>query len=118
MGSCVSVSSTRHRRRRSRKLSVAARKFRRKLSTAIAADAPIVRGAGSAASCLARHGVVHVEAPDSNVTLRLTKLQWQHSQMDAGSGRYQLHSNSIASPSSSSSSSWSWTLLWLVPVRQ
>ncbi|NP_001358693.1 uncharacterized protein LOC100275577 [Zea mays] len=85
MGSCVSVSSTRHRRRRSRKLSVAARKFRRKLSTAIAADAPIVRGAGSAATCLARHGVVHVEAPDSNVTLRLTKLQWQHSQMDAGS---------------------------------
>lgn len=85
MGSCVSVSSTRHRRRRSRKLSVAARKFRRKVSTAIAADAPIVRGAGSAASCLARHGVVHVEAPDSNVTLRLTKLQWQHSQMDAGS---------------------------------
>ncbi|CAN6292601.1 unnamed protein product, partial [Urochloa humidicola] len=73
MGSCVS--STRQRRR-SRKLSVAARKFRRKVSAAIA-EAP--------AGCFARHGVVHVEAPDSNVTLRLTKLQWQHSQMDAGS---------------------------------
>ncbi|CAL4944508.1 unnamed protein product [Urochloa decumbens] len=81
MGSCVS--STRQRRR-SRKLSVAARKFRRKVSAAIA-EAPIIRGAGDAAGCFARHGVVHVEAPDSNVTLRLTKLQWQHSQMDAGS---------------------------------
>jgi len=81
MGSCVS--STRQRRR-SRKLSVAARKFRRKVSAAIA-DAPIIRGAGDAAGCFARHGVVHVEAPDSNVTLHLTKLQWQHSQMDAGS---------------------------------
>ena len=83
MGSCVS--STRQRRR-SRKLSVAARKFRRKVSAAIA-DAPIIRGAGDAAGCFARHGVVHIEAPDSNVTLHLTKLQWQHSQMDAGSGK-------------------------------
>ncbi|KAF8709839.1 hypothetical protein HU200_029552 [Digitaria exilis] len=81
MGCCV---STTRQRRRSRKLSVAARKFRRKVSAAIA-DAPIIRGAGDAAGCFARHGVVHVEAPDSNVTLRLTKLQWQHSQMDAGS---------------------------------
>lgn len=89
MGSCVS--STRHRRR-SRKLSVAARKFRRKVSTVIA-DAPIIRGAGGAAGCFARHRFVHVEAPDSNVTLHLTKLQWQHSQMDAGSGK---SSSSIA----------------------
>ncbi|XP_006650624.1 uncharacterized protein LOC102705329 [Oryza brachyantha] len=83
MGSCV---STTRRRRRSRKLSVAARKFRRKVSTAIAA-APIARpGAGdAAANCFARHEVVHVEAPVSNVTLHLTQLQWQHSQMDAGS---------------------------------
>lgn len=80
MGSCVS--STRHRRR-PRKLSVAARKIRRKVCSAIA-DAPIIRGAGGAASCLARHGVVHVEAPDSSVTLHLTKLQWQRSQTDAG----------------------------------
>ena len=88
MGSCVS--STRQRRR-SRKLSVAARKFRRKVSAAIA-DAPIIRGAGDAAGCFARHGVVHVEAPDSNVTLHLTKLQWQHNQMDAGSGKKESRS--------------------------
>lgn len=81
MGSCVS--STRQRRR-SRKLSVAARKLRRKVSTAIA-DAPIIRGDGDAASCFARHEVVRVEAPVSNVMLHLTQLQWQHSQMDAGS---------------------------------
>ncbi|KAL6894029.1 hypothetical protein ACP4OV_008127 [Aristida adscensionis] len=81
MGSCVS--STRQRRR-SRKLSVAARKFRRKVSAAIA-EAPIIRGAGDAAGCFARHGVVHVEAPvATNVTLHLTQLQWQHSQMEAG----------------------------------
>lgn len=78
------MSSTRQRRR-SRRLSVAARKFRRKVSAAIA-DAPIIRGAGDAANCFARHEVVHVEAPVSNVTLHLTQLQWQHSQMDAGSG--------------------------------
>ncbi|XP_052146114.1 uncharacterized protein LOC127765290 [Oryza glaberrima] len=89
MGSCV---STTRRRRRSRKLSVAARKFRRKVSAAIA-DAPIARSGGgggaggevAAANCFARHEVVHVEAPVSNVTLHLTQLQWQHSQMDAGS---------------------------------
>ncbi|KAF0915492.1 hypothetical protein E2562_036535 [Oryza meyeriana var. granulata] len=83
MGSCV---STTRRRRRSRKLSVAARKFRRKVSAAIA-DTPIARlGAGdAAANCFTRHEVVHVEAPVSNVTLHLTQLQWQHSQMDAGS---------------------------------
>ncbi|KAG8098243.1 hypothetical protein GUJ93_ZPchr0013g35399 [Zizania palustris] len=81
MGSCV---STTRRRRRSRKLSVAARKFRRKLSAAIA-DAPITRAGDAAANCFARHEVVHVEAPVSNVTLHLTQLQWQHSQMDAGS---------------------------------
>ncbi|KAK3146010.1 hypothetical protein QOZ80_3BG0260370 [Eleusine coracana subsp. coracana] len=81
MGACVS--STRQRRR-SRRLSVAARKFRRKVSAAIA-DAPIIRGAGDAANCFARHEVVHVEAPVSNVTLYLTQLQWQHNQMDAGS---------------------------------
>ncbi|KAL6636879.1 hypothetical protein ACP70R_024451 [Stipagrostis hirtigluma subsp. patula] len=81
MGSCVS--STRQRRR-SRKLSVAARRFRRKVSAAIA-EAPIIRGAGDAATgCFARHGVVRVDAPVSNVTLHLTQLQWQHSQMDAG----------------------------------
>ncbi|TVU44893.1 hypothetical protein EJB05_04356, partial [Eragrostis curvula] len=80
MGSCVS--STRQRRR-SRRLSAAARKLRRKVSAAIA-DAPIIRGAGDAANCFARHEVVHVEAPVSNVTLHLTQLQWQHSQMDAG----------------------------------
>jgi len=84
------VSSTRQRRR-SRKLSVAAREFRRKVSAAIA-DAPIIRGAGDAAGCFARHGVVHVEAPDSNVTLHLTKLQWQHNQMDAGSGKKESRS--------------------------
>jgi hypothetical protein len=89
MGSCVS--STRHRRR-PRKLSVAARKIRRKVCSAIA-DAPIIRGAGGAVSCLARHGVVHVEASDSSVTLHLTKLQWQRSQTDAGNGK----SSSIAS---------------------
>lgn len=86
MGSCV---STTRRRRRSRKLSVAARKFRRKVSAAIA-DAPIARSGGgevAAANCFARHEVVHVEAPVSNVTLHLTQLQWQHSQMDAGSGK-------------------------------
>ncbi|EAZ28653.1 hypothetical protein OsJ_12663 [Oryza sativa Japonica Group] len=76
MGSCV---STTRRRRRSRKLSVAARKFRRKVSAAIA-DAPIARSGGgggaggevAAANCFARHEVVHVEAPVSNVTLHLT----------------------------------------------
>jgi hypothetical protein len=51
------------------------------------ADTPIIRGAGGAARCLARHGVVHVESPDSNVTLHLTKLQWQHSQMTLGAVR-------------------------------
>jgi hypothetical protein len=73
---------------------VAARKFRRKVSAAIA-DAPIARSGGgggaggevAAANCFARHEVVHVEAPVSNVTLHLTQLQWQHSQMDAGSGK-------------------------------
>jgi hypothetical protein len=85
MGGCVS--STRQRRR-SRRLSVAARKFRRKVSAAIA-DAPIIRGA--------RHEVVHVDAPVSNVTLHLTQLQWQHSQMDAGNG---THISTTASPSS------------------
>jgi hypothetical protein len=63
----------------SRRLSVAARKFRRKVS-AVIADAPIIRGA--------RHEVVHVDAPVSNVTLHLTQVQWQHSQMDAGNGTH------------------------------
>jgi hypothetical protein len=73
MGSCV---STTRRRQRSRKLSATARKLRQK----------IIRGSGFAA----RHGVVHVDATApasaSGVTLHLTQLQWQHSQMDAGNG--------------------------------
>jgi hypothetical protein len=75
MGSCV---STTKRRQRSRKLSATARKLRQK----------IIRGSGFAA----RHAVVHVDAPApaspsaTGVTLHLTQLQWQHSQMDAGNG--------------------------------
>ncbi|KQK13086.1 uncharacterized protein LOC100831685 [Brachypodium distachyon] len=82
MGSCV---STTRRRRRSRRLSATARRFRRKVS-AVIADAPVVfSGAGASNRFAARHEVLHVDAPPaSGVTLHLTQLQWQHSQMDAG----------------------------------